>query len=569
MAYSRDEIRNRIKQPKNRAILEVAAADNAWCKFHARNATRLGDLGSHFFVFRNKVHSIITVPKKQDTFWKVFDIPLTSTNIIQDAADELNRVFSANDRYEELQFVTPELAADFQQYLHESGLERIVEDKVFNLALEQPTTFAVLDLPSVQTTPFPEPYVTFVEASQVYDAETDATGKVSLIIYKSELGFVAIDDGFYRVFDKDSFAPISEAAHFLGFCPACLIWSDVLSGSEGLRTLGPILPLASRLDRYAMQRAFEHDVDLYAAFPSMQVPEEICSYVSSEGSRCNGGFFRVGTTNEYKKCPDCEERAHRGPGTTYFIKPQMLKDGVTKVASFIEASTSQLEYYTKKNDELEGRIYEMLTGKKKQDTRTDAVNADQIRDEFEARKSKLMYWAENLQAVKCFLISTAAKLRYANAFVSYVFKMGDQFHLETLTDLLDEFDRMKTAGMPVYLLDEQLRKIEALIIRNNDTQAKRLAIMRLLEPYRNLTLVQLDPTSVEYRIKANLPQLIEQFEMDNQTTIEEFGSQTTLAVKISSIYNQLVRYANQRSGLNTNPTGFSSAANPVGNSVAA
>lgn len=562
MAYSQDAIRERIKQPKNQAILKVAAADNAWCRFHARNATRIGDLGSHFFRFRDKVHSIITVPKKQDTFWKVFDIPLVSTNIIQDAADELNRVFTANDRYEEFQFATPELAQDFREFLHKSKLGSIDSDRVFNLALEQPTTFAVLDLPAQQTTLFPEPFVTFVEADQVHDAEKDTAGNVDLIIYKTDSGFVAIDDAFYRIFDKDTFEFKSEVPHFLGFCPACLIWNDVLSDSNGLRTLGPVIPLVSRLDRYAMQRAFEHDVDLYAAFPSMQVPEESCNYVSNEGHRCNGGFFRVGTANEYKPCPECESKKHRGPGTTYFIKPAMMKEGITKVASFIEASTAPLEYYTKKNDELEKRLYEMLTGKKKQDTRKDAVNKDQIKDEFEARKSKLNYWAQNIQAVRTFIISTAAKLRYGKAFVSYVFKNGDQYHLETLTDMLDEFDRMKATGLPVYLLDEQLKKIEALIVRNNDTQEKRLAIMRLLEPYRNLSLSLLDPTSVEYKIKADLPQLIEQFELDNNTTIEEFGAKATLSKKLSSIQTQLIRYARERNGLNTTPIGSGEPNNP-------
>ncbi|WP_428668086.1 hypothetical protein [Runella sp.] len=561
MAYSRDAIKERIKQPRNQSILKVAAADNAWCRFHARNATRIGDLGSHFFRFRDKVHSIITVPKKQDTFWKVFDIPLISTNIIQDAADELNRVFTANDRYEEMQFATPELAQDFREYLQKSKLGSIDSDRVFNLVMEQPTTFAVLDLPAEQTTLFPEPFVTFLEADQVHDAEKDNAGNVDLIIYKTDLGFVGIDDAFYRVFDKDTFEYKSEVAHFLGYCPACLIWGDLLSGSNGLRTLGPIIPMVSLLDRYAMQRAFERDVDLYAAFPSMQVPEETCNYVSSEGSRCSGGYFKK-AHNEYGVCPDCEARKHRGPGTVYYIKPAMLKDGVTKVASFIEASTDPLKYYTEKNDELEKRLYEMLTGKKKQDTRKDAVNQDQIKDEFEARKSKLNYWAENMQTVRTFIISTAAKLRYGNAFVSYVFKNGDQYHLETLTDMLDEFDRMKKSGLPVYLLDEQLKKIEALIVRNNNTQEKRLAIMRLLEPYRNLSLSLLDPASVEYRIKADLPQLIEQFEMDNNITIEEFGSKAKLSDKLKSIQTQLIRYAKQRSGLSITPNLGGGSNNP-------
>lgn len=533
------------------------------------------DLGSHFFRFRDKVHSIITVPKKRDTFWRVLDVPLVSTNIIQDAADELNRVFTANDQYEEFLFVSPELQQDFLTYLKESNLGTIMQDQVFNLAMEQPNTFAVLDLPAEQTTPFPEPYVSFIDADCVHDAQKDRFGRLDLLMYESKIGedkrMLVIDDTYYRIYDatdRDNPVEKSVIVHALGYCPACLIWQDIISKSEGLRVLGPITPLLSRLDRYTMQRGFENDVDLYAAFPSMQVPEEACTFVSSDGNRCSGGFYKTPNSNVYNECPECAKRAHRGPGTTYFVKPAMLKDGVTKVASFIEASVDPLEYYTGKNDELEKRIYEMLTGKKKQDTRKDAVNEDQIRDEFEARKSKLKYWGENIQVVKIFIISTAARLRYSRGFVSYIYKVGEQYHLETLMDVITEFEKMKAVGMPSYLMDEQLKKIEALIVRNNSTQEKRLSIMRLLEPYRNLTLSQLDPASVEYKIKAALPQLIEEFELENNISIEEFGSNTSLKQKLSSIYNSLIRYANARNGLNITVNNGDGQSKPTGQQAA-
>lgn len=531
----------RILHPKHRTELDQAQFVNDWCTFHARISAQKSDLGAYYARFRGKVNSIITPADKQKAFWNLFPAVLPSQKVISKCQDEINKVFTANDRFIDVECVNDTLTEDFKLYLKETIDFDDVLSTIFSLAWQAPNTVAIVDLPQIQEGKYPNPYVVFVQSGNIYDIEIDSKNDVVAICLASEdkKNFTWIDNTSYRIFEttNNEVRLISEALHGLDYCPAFYIWDDAVVGYDGFRRFSPILSELQELDEVVFGRVCEQSVDLYAAFPIIQFPSTPCT-----NDACEGGF--ITTKNGREPCESCKKNSIVGPGTTFEVPVQAMQAGVGMVASFINADTGLLEYYTNKVNSKGLNVYESLTGGMAEPASKEAINEKQVQETNERRKNKLIYWAENLECIHSDLIETAGRLRYASGFSQATIKYGREFYLETLLDAIEKYKNMLSTNLPQYLLGEQLSIIETLFTRNNTNSEKRIAILSILEPMPTVALQQIDPLSIEYVLKENFLQYVKEFELE-YGSIVSFFDVLTFKTKIDFIKTKLLEYASR------------------------
>lgn len=531
----------RILHPKHRTELDQAQFVNDWCNFHARVSTQKSDLGAYYARFIDRVNSIITPPDKQKAFWNLFPAVLPSQKVVSKCQDEINKVFTANDRFIDVECVNDTLTEDFRLYLDEIVDFDDTISSIFSLAWQAPNSVAIVDLPQIQNSKYPNPYVVFVQSGNIYDIEIDSKNDISAICLASEdkKFFTWIDDTSYRIFEttNNEVRLISESLHGLDYCPAFYIWDDIVVGYDGFRRFAPILSELQELDEVVFGRVCEQSVDLYAAFPIIQFPATPCN-----NSDCDGGYI---TTKEGRiECESCKKNSLVGPGTTFEVPVQAMQSGVGTVASFINADTGLLEYYTDKVNSKELNVYESLTGGMAEPASKQAINEKQVQETNERRKNKLIYWAENLECIHSDLVETIGKLRYGFGFSQATIKYGREFYLETLLDAIEKYKNMLSANIPQYLLGEQLSVIETLFTRNNTNSEKRIAILSILEPMPTVALNNIDSLSIEFVLKENFLQYVKEFELE-YGSIVSFFDVLTFKTKIDFIKTKLIEYASR------------------------
>ena len=481
-------------------------------------------------------------------FWDLLTPPYPTTQFIMEAMDELNKVFYANDRHIDFECSTEALKQDFAIFLDEYlGIEELTY-KTFNLLFESPNNVAVMDIGE----PFDNwanPYTYTLQPKQIRDIEVNSKGEIELLIF-------IIDDKNYGVLDDTSYRQVQTGAnnslnlikdepHELGYCPARHICADMIEGSEGIRRIGLLMGAIARMDDVLMGEVLKKSADLYAAYPIMQKPEEPCDV---EG--CEGGYItRINTlTNEQTPvpCPSCSNRKSVGPGSVINVPTAAIMEGVGKVVNFVNADVAILEYYTKELDKLKESVFTSLTGGHYKEATKQQLNEKQVQDAVERRRNKNIYIGELLEEIHEWYIDTSGKLRYANAYKGSIVKYGTEFYFETLEMAIDKFQKLKNAGSPQYIVEQQLQVIETLFSRNNSAYEKRSALLRLLEPYRSLGLTNLmampdmvDPDEMEVKIRFG--ELIDKFELENGSIVT-WGAAIDLKTKVERIKQQLYDY---------------------------
>jgi hypothetical protein len=123
-------------------------------------------------------------------------------------------------------------------------------------------------------------------------------------------------------------------------------------------------------------------------------------------------------------------------------------------------------------------------------------------------------------------------------------KYGTEFNLETLTDAVERYEKLKSAGMPQYLLGQQMQVIDNLYARSNYEYEKKVALLRLIEPLRNVPLSNINQDSLDYTIKSRFLELIDEFEMRNGS-ITHWGELLPIETRVQRIKQTIKQYAKQ------------------------
>ena len=523
------------------------------------------DISMPFTEFAEWVQKLI--PKdKYRIFLSLFKFPTQNIELTGKIYGELERVFDGRNSAVTFQFLDPTLSDDWEAYRHDVLKEpEIWRSKGWDALRTAINCVMIIDLPTEQQGERPEPYFYFLGIENVIDFQAKGEALEWIVFAQPGKRIAAFDDTFMRVFQLNEKGEIeeliTEVQHGLGYCPAKFFWTTPLSQEQPDIKKSPLSPQLGNLDWLLFFRVSKRHLDLYAPYPIYSAYAADCNFRNNEtGDYCDGGFLR-NIKGEYKifrdgtveRCPVCSEKRIAGVGS--FIEVPIPKDNRPDLRDPVTITTidrNSLDYNTEEEKRLADEIYSKVTGTGGEVQQKESINEMQVTANFEDKKNVLMSLKTNFEKAQTFVDETICRLRYGEAFLSSNINWGTEFYLYSTEDLQTIYNEAKKSGASEARLDMIADQIIATENRNNPLQMQRMFLLKQLEPYRHLTLSELqglanrqliDP--IMMLIKINFATFVDRFEREN-INILEFGSALPLDRKIDIINQKFIEYAKEQ-----------------------
>jgi len=497
-------------------------------------------------------------------------LPIETVESTESIFDELSKVFTAEDRIIKVDFVDDKFAQDYAEFVQKTGFAQDFDEVALDAMKTGINDFLVVDLPKTQSTPRPEPYYVQLSIWSVRDVDIADKGTVEYLTYKQGHNrMIVIDDDYYRVFERvdnaTDFALIEggEVAHGLGYCPACSFWAVPIKGSKGVNKKGPITKSLSKLDWLLFWRTSKKYFDMYGSWPIIVSYDQKCNYRDQWGNQCEYGYISI--TNgpstqaedyvvKVEKCPHCSAKNFMGPGTVLTVPAPADNeqfDQMSNPIKVIEIPTAQLEWCVKELQRLEDEVFLNCVGWDGESLANKAVNENQVAANFESKDNVIMKTQRPIEVSYKFILETACRLRYDENFIRAIVSFGTEHYLKSEAIITAEYKDAVAAGLPMYYTTQIREQLNRTRNKNNPDQLQRSQILAQLEPYPDLTIMQMaaaqiptiDP--VGYTIKINFTTFIQRFEREN-TNIVAFGGMINPAQKINIIQQKLNDYAKEK-----------------------
>lgn len=481
--------------------------------------TSLDLTNPHISIFKSRISEIYVGDKhKVNRFFNAFaGQVMPSVEACETIYSQLYRVWDSADRVREYNFRNTDLYDEALSYIGKTNQFWLTD--FWEGFKHQFCSFIVVDLPEIQTTARPDPYLFILNISDVLFIEPTNEGKVKEIIFKS---IEAIDgeskeywywytDTFYSKYLIDGENEIIQFVnnHKLGRCPVHKLWNDKLNKSSWILTKGVITPNYEDLFWLIVKTIESRKADLLYLNPIRQVPKISCGYDSTKNTKyrystnigdgkCVGGWLytldgKIPVTEEdgsHVLCPVCgkQRNASGGAGNEIVIDldAQAVKDGKVNISSnlvrFITPEIEGTEAQYKRIIELFDRIIKHCVGSDDQPTES-AVNELQQQAIFESKESVLKRIAEGISFVKTAVERDQLELRYASQFISNKHSQGTKFYLTEVKDLLEMREK---SNNPIQKrqIDEQILEVK---FRNDQKRFNEEKLLYKLLPYNTLT----------------------------------------------------------------------------------
>ena len=565
MALQREQIKEQAKKPNKTSVIRKAMQHQARLRFHTESYIDPMEISLPFSCFCDWVKSLI--PKdKYNIFLSLFKFPTQNVELTGEIFEELERVFDGRNSAVNFQFIDSTYSDDWEWYRQERlGEPEVWKSKGWSALKTAINSVMIIDLPSEQISERPEPYFYFLGIENVIDFESKGENLEWIIFNQPENRIAAFDDEYMRVFAKDDKGQVgeilSEVKHGLGFCPAKFFWTTPLSQENPDVKKSPLSPQLGNLDWLLFFRISKRHLDLYAPYPIYSAYAADCSFRNNEtGDYCDGGFLR-NINGEYKmlrdgsveRCPVCSEKRIAGVGS--FIEVPIPSDNRPDLRDPVTITTidkNSLDYNTAEEKRLAYEIYTKVTGSGGEVQQKESINEMQVSANFEDKKNVLLSLKTNFEKAQTFIDDTICRLRYGESYLSCSINWGTEFYLYSVDELQNIYTEAKRAGASEARLDMIADQIIATENRNNPIQLQRMLLLKQLEPYRHLTLSEMqsllnksliDP--VMMIIKINFATFVDRFERENINIIE-FGSSLSLDKKINIINQKFVDYAKEQ-----------------------
>lgn len=523
------------------------------------------DISMPFTEFAEWVQKLI--PKdKYRIFLSLFKFPTQNIELTGKIYGELERVFDGRNSAVTFQFLDPTLSDDLEAYRHDVLKEpEIWRSKGWDALRTAINCVMIIDLPTEQQGERPEPYFYFLGIENVIDFRAKGEALEWIVFKQPGKRIAAFDDTFMRVFQLNEKGEIeeliTEVQHGLGYCPAKFFWTTPLSQEQPDIKKSPLSPQLGNLDWLLFFRVSKRHLDLYAPYPIYSAYAADCNFRNNEtGDYCDGGFLR-NIKGEYKifrdgtveRCPVCSEKRIAGVGS--FIEVPIPKDNRPDLRDPVTITTidrNSLDYNTEEEKRLADEIYSKVTGTGGEVQQKESINEMQVTANFEDKKNVLLSLKTNFEKAQTFVDETICRLRYGESYLSSNINWGTEFYLYSTEDLQTIYNEAKKSGASEARLDMIADQIIATENRNNPLQMQRMFLLKQLEPYRHLTLSELqglanrqliDP--IMMLIKINFATFVDRFEREN-INIMEFGSALPLDRKIDIINQKFIEYAKEQ-----------------------
>lgn len=546
------------------------------------------DINSSFTDFAGWVETLI--PKdKYAIFLSLFKFPTQNIELTDEIYKELERVFDGRDSAVNYQFIDSTLKDDWEWYRSDIlGDPEVWKSKGWAAFKTAINSVLIIDLPQMQTTERPEPYFYFLGIEKVIDFSTKGETMEWIIFKQPDNKIAAFDDEFMRLFEVDDKGKvgnlITEIKHGLGYCPAKFFWTTPLSEENPDIKKSPLSPQLGNLDWLLFFRVSKRHLDLYAPYPIYSAYKANCNFRNNEtGDYCDGGFLR-NIEGKYKmlrdgtveRCPVCSQKRIAGAGSFIEVPiPTADKPDLRNPITITTIDKNSLDYNVNEEKRLADEIYSKVTGKGGEVQQKESINEMQVTANFESKKNVLLNIKTNFEKAQKFVDDTICLLRYGNSFLSSSINWGTEFYLYSVEDLQKIYNEAKKSGASEARLDMIADQIIATENRNNPLQMQRMYLLKQLEPYRHLTLSELQGLASKQLIdpilmiiKINFATFVDRFERENINIIE-FGSMLSLDKKISIINQKLIDYAKeQQSNISAGQTGGGNEPAGTGNNSA-
>lgn len=586
-----------MRKPQKQGVIRKAIKHQARLRFHTESYIDPMDISLPFTEFAEWVQKLI--PKdKYRVFLSLFKFPTQNIELTDKIYGELERVFDGRNSAVNYQFIDSTLSDDWEAYRHDVLNEPVVwHSKGWDALRTAINCVMVIDLPSEQRGERPEPYFYFLGIENVIDFRAKGEALDWIVFAQPEKRIAAFDDTYMRVFQLNEKGEvgelITEVQHGLGYCPAKFFWTTPLSQEQPDIKKSPLSPQLGNLDWLLFFRVSKRHLDLYAPYPIYSAYAADCNFRNNEtGDYCDGGFLR-NIKGEYKmfrdgtveRCPVCSEKRIAGVGS--FIEVPIPKGDRPDLRDPITITTvdrNSLDYNTGEEKRLADEIYAKVTGTGGEVQQKESINEMQVTANFEAKKNVLLSLKTNFEKAQTFVDETICRLRYGESYISSSINWGTEFYLYSVDDLQAIYETAKKSGASEARLDMISDQIIATENRNNPIQMQRMFLLKQLEPYRHLTLTELQNLSnkqlidpVMMIVKINFANFVDRFEREN-INILEFGGSLQLEKKIDIINQKLTDYAkeqqqsiaagqNSSGDGNTTGAGGGTGSQPTGNAA--
>jgi len=590
MIATAQQIQDRLKTPiNNNAVLDAINHENR-IRFHAEAVHDKAKASPYYWLFLQWVKDGIKLPAdKYSAFVEMCNAPFATNASVSTIHDEYEKIFSANDSYFNVALTDEELTQDALEYIGRNiKLHELFKTEIFETYKSRPNTLLVIDLPSEQVTPWPEPFIKQIPIGAVRDIEvernSDGTDRVGFLIYRttdkvfeidgrraSAARYVVLDDASYQVWYEstgstntlDRYILESYAAHQLEYTPATFIPNDKLYKFDE-NPVARKVPLSRSLfdlDWLLWYITAKRCFETFGVFPIITRPK-VDEGTACTNVECVNGWIEhkiydaSGATLldiQDVPCPTCAANKMKqtslvGPGTVFNQRVPVEGDTgkwINEVVAFTVPPVETLEYVAAEIDRLEWKIYEDNVGDNNEMLTKQAVNEDQVRNSTKGKENLFLKIAKDFERAEKFCAETICKLRYGvNFFVSCELSYGQQFLLYTIADLQQMYRDFKSAGLPMHMIGQKRELLAQTEHKNNPYQRERTRILDRLEPFIDLSVSECITLQYhlmfpeDFDLKVNFITLLQDFE-DANGDIVDWGAELDFRTKIFKLKNLL------------------------------
>jgi hypothetical protein len=548
MGLTNAEVQKLVKEKPRRKAIETGKGHQNRLKFHTETAVSKASLSPYYDEFVHWIGSEnpVLLPKdKIDRFIQLLTVPLGTIELTEDIFTNINKIFSAQDRLLKYSFNDSALEDDWNAYRD----EMFWKTHGFQAMMNEIDSVWVVDLPSKQNTPRPQPKDRLINIRDIIDIDCDSDNVCKHVIFQiGDLGYCYDDEKFmvYGV-EKNEFTktPLIERAHNLGYTPARMFWTDKLQSGNNINKRAPLTNSLSDLDWYLTHLVFKKYMDIANSFPI------VAAYRQQDDFQ--GGPDQDGTVSEGKK-PKMGGNL-MGPGTILTVDPPLSgePDAMSNPIKLINPDISTLEFHVTESDRLRQRIFQSIVGSGGEPKNDVAKNEKQVMSSFETQTAALRRVAHNFEQIHKFADKCKIDIMYGpNAIEDITVSYGQKFFLKTVSDLTVELSESKKNGSHSSVVDSIIDEINETKFKDDTRGMSRMKIIRDLDPLPEKTIDEAiliydkgGLSTRDFVIKSYLMNFIRRFERE-QAPLVDFASKRSYDIKISSIFDELKKYADEK-----------------------
>ena len=565
------------KPTRNRASIRKAVAHEEDVRLHCETEVNPYRTVTNpaFTRFLNFVQLLLPADKFE-MFKTLVRYPLPTVSFTDTIFTTLSKVFDGRNPVFDYNFVNPETAQDWRDYLDEElGGGQYWEEEGWETMKTRINSVMILDLPAEQEPGdrYPRPYGYFLPVASLIDFEMVDDEQFDWLIFKTDEGKIAVyDDEQFRIYEAKGTSDIDWSkdhianSHDLEYCPARFYWSTAISSKERLIKRHPVTNFLWSLDMLLFYLIANEHLNLFGRFPVTWAFKQDCDFrIPETGLYCSDGYLKqqseagdnyvLDGANNPRPCPICDERRLNGPGSLIEVDPPGVDNENTNLrepVGHVAIPRESLDYNKTDIAERKSEIFTAVTGYRGMSINDKAVNEKQVGAIFETLETALLKIQMNIEKARTWWEETAIRLRYPKGvFIGATISLGTEHYLLDADVLLDLYQSGKEKGFGTAFLDAVEDQYFTTKYRNNPERLERYRMIANLDPFRHLTTEEVKNLfesdlvrPVDYVLKANFSSFLTRFEREN-VAITEFGLPLDYNLRIERIGQALRTYAEE------------------------